>query len=314
MSQFWKQPYDKLTITISFSDQLGLGGTINAIAQVSATNLATQANATALIISGAPSISNNVNVSMVVQDGNAGNRFLIDTQIVSNAGDQFEDKSTLEIRGSSLDLTDLDAVKRRAEVTSTVDDEEIQDAITGFSQHILNFCGMASLNSVVSLDETYNGNGNQVLAMRSFPVVNLSAVVMNGVSLPLSAAWNQWGVYIHQSKKFIAMRGGIGAFSTFPYPSSYISPYRYGKGPVFMIGQGNIEVVYSAGYSGVPYDLEYAVRCVVALNYKRKAWQDQASRSTSVQGASMTTAYRNWNWPSEYENIFQFYQRKAIIT
>ena len=87
----------------------------------------------------------------------------------------------------------------------------------------------------------------------------------------------------------------------------------FGKGPVFLPGQGNIEVQYTAGYGDTPEDLEYAVRCVVALNYKRKGWQDQASRGVTTQGASSTTAYRTWAWPPEYDRVFEFYQRKAIL-
>lgn len=280
---------------------------------VTVTNLATQADATALVLNGAPQVVNNTAVGMTLQDGSAGQQFLIDTEITDISGDQYEDKSTLTILGSPLDLTTLDAVKRRAEVSSTVDDGEIQAAITGFSEHILQQSGVSSLNSVVPLDEFYDGKGTNRLFLRSFPVMNVSAVNMCGVSIPASGSWNQWGVVIDQSRKSISLRGGIGNFSTFPYPNAYTSPWGYGRGPVFMRGIQNIEVVYSAGYQGTPNDLEYAVRCIVAINYKRKAWQDQQSRSVSAQGSASTTRYRDWQWPPEYQYVLEYYQRKAII-
>jgi hypothetical protein len=140
---------------------------------------------------------------------------------------------------SAIDLTTLLAVKRRAEVGLTQpggvinpvpDDVEIQAAITGFSQHLLNCSGQGSLNSVVTLDEFYNGNGNNRLMLRSWPVLSLIAVNMSGVAFPLSNSTQNWGAYVGQGGRNIAIRGGVGNFSTFPYP--YI--YSPGKGPVFL--------------------------------------------------------------------------------
>jgi hypothetical protein len=245
----------------------------------------------------------------------AGYVLVIDATVGATPVYHTEQPVVLDTAGASVDLTTVDAVKQRAEVTSTSDDNEIQGAITGFSRFILNRCGVSSLNSIMSLDETYDGNGNSRLFLRSYPIQNVTAVIMNGVSIPLSAGFGSWGIFVEASQKSIGMRGGIGNFSTFPYPSYlYGSPY-YGnsRGPVFIRGQGNIEVQYSAGYNDTPEDLEYAVRCIVALNYKRKSWQDQASRGQMSAGASATTRFRDWTWPPEYENVIRFYQRKALV-
>jgi hypothetical protein len=285
---------------------------------------------------------------------------------------------------NTIDLTSLAAVKSRAEVKSTTDDAEIQASITAFSQWLLDFTGQASLNSVVAHDDVYDGNGNARLMLNNYPVLNVSSVTMNGVGVPVSSGANVWGYYVEQSKKSLGLRGGVGNFTTFPYPTPL--SYRE-RGPVFRRGQGNIEVVYSAGYSpslvqndvdnvtagtitlqeapwvadaGVtyypslnamahvssgpgpgeyavsnglyvfstsdegqlvaasyqinqpPFNLEYAVRCCVALNYKRKGWQDQKSRAVTTQGGSATTTYRDWDAPPEYMKVFEYYQRKAI--
>lgn len=285
---------------------------------------------------------------------------------------------------NAIDLTSLAAVKNRAEVQSNAADAEIQGAITAFSQWLLDFTGQASLNSVAAHDDVYDGNGNARLMLNNYPVLNVSSVTMNAAGIPASTAANVWGYYIEQSKKSLGLRGGVGSYSTFPYPTPLT--YRE-RGPVFLRGQGNIEVVYSAGYlpvlvqndvenvtagtialadapwvadAGVtyypslnvfakvssgprvgeyavsnglyvfsaadegqlvaasyqvnqaPFDLEYAVRCICALNYKRKGWQDQKSRAVSTQGGSATTAYRDWSWPPEHDKVFEYYQRKAI--
>ena len=297
----------------------------------------------------------------------------------------------MTISPNAIDLTTLANVKNRAEVTTSNDDADIQAAITAFSQWLLDFTGKTTLNSIASLTETYDGNGNQRLFLRSNPILTLTSVTMNGAGLPISSGQTAWGCYVDQSGKSIGLRGGIGQFSTFPYPTAYGTPYGgvRARGPVFYLGQQNIVVVYTAGYGPVsvtndvetiaantvtlaqgpwvadqgvsfypslvplakvanspvsgqyavtnglyvfatadegkqvllnyqinqaPYDLEYAVRCVVAINYKRKAWQDQKSRAVAAQGGgSATTSYRDWAWPPEYENIFQNYKRTSII-
>lgn len=287
-----------------------------------------------------------------------------------------------------IDLTTLAKVKSRAEAVGTNDDQDIQDAITAFSQWIIDYTGKASLNSVGSYDELYDGNGNSRMFLRNSPIQSLTQVIINGVSIPLSAAFGQWGAIIDQSKKSISLRGGIGNFSTFPYPS-YAAFRRNSGNPTFQQGIANIEVLYTAGqppatstnevvnvvaqtvalryapwasdggvryypsltplvnvpsapgvgqyavssglyvfnigdngnvvavtytYNAAPYDLEYAVRCAVAINYKRKSWQDQKSKATTSGGTAATTSYRDWTWPPECQLVFDHYKRLAIIT
>lgn len=211
---------------------------------------------------------------------------------------------------AAIDLSTLDAVKERAEVSSTNDDQEIQDAITGFSQYLLTRTGVASFNTVASYLETRDGNGADIMYVRNPPIVNVAAVVVFGISIPQAGPWPNWGYYVSDDARSIKIRSGSFPPSNFSYYTSY-NRQKYAKG--FPAGQGNVALSYFGGYTAVPYDLEYAVRCVVAINYKRKAWQDLDSKSQSVQGGSSTTRYRNWAWPPEYETVFRYYQRLAVI-
>lgn len=288
---------------------------------------------------------------------------------------------------NSIDLTTLANVKTRAEVTSTSDDPEIQSAITGFSTWLTNWTGRATLNSTVTLSEIYNGNGNQRLALRSYPIQSVSSVNVSGMQVPVSSGYQNWGVFIDQSGKFLCLRSGQGGASVYPAVANY-GWWQARGAPTFVIGIGNVSVTYTAGYPAVnvtneidtiaaqtltlqespwvadngvvyypsltpltkvasgpsagqysvsdglyvfnaadnaqqvavsyqinqaPFDLEYAVRCIVALNYKRKGWQDQESRGINSGGSSATTRYRGWDFPPEYWNIFQMYKRTSII-
>ena len=66
-----------------------------------------------------------------------------------------------------------------------------------------------------------------------------------------SSGPTSWGWYIETSRKSLGLRGGIGNFTTFPYPTNIWGNFggtgRQTKGPVFMNGQGNVEVIYTAG-------------------------------------------------------------------
>jgi hypothetical protein len=300
---------------------------------------------------------------------------------------------------NAIDLTTLVAVKQRATVGvqpngtifPTQDDNEIQAAITAFSAWLLDYTGQGSLNSTAVYTDVYDGNGNTKLFLRSYPIVNLTSVTIDGVSVPITTgqAFNSWGAFIDQSAKSIGVRGGIGANASYPY-QIYTQYGGIGRcGPTFNIGRANIVVEYTAGFTpltieneldtvnantitlqsapwvadgglkyypsftpltvvnasptvgeyavsdglyvfntgdntnvvavnyevnAAPQDLEYAVRCVVAINYKRKGWQDQEMRSVAAKDSTANTRYQSWTWPPEYDKIFQHYKRMALYS
>jgi hypothetical protein len=246
---------------------------------------------------------------------------VVDALVGGNQVYHNETPVVIETAGDSVDLTTVDAVKQKAglgvnpdgTLQPTPDDSEIQAAITCFSKWLLNYTGQATLNSIVMLDEFYDGYNNDKLFLRTYPIISLISVQMYGTTIPLSQGATSWGAYIGPSKKYIGLRGWLGNFTTFPYPN-YSVYGGYNQKPIFLKGQANIEVQYTAGYPDVPPDLEYAVRCVVSINYKRKSWQDQATRVVAGGGTSSTTRYQTWDWPPEYNRVFEHYKRQAIIT
>jgi hypothetical protein len=243
---------------------------------------------------------------------------VIDAQVASAQAYHFEQPVVVQTAGDSVDLTTVEAVKSRAEVNSSTDDADIQAAITGFSTYFLGLSGMSTLNSIVTLDEIYDGNGNNKLFLRTYPIRKINFVKIGPISPPMSPGTGQWGLYISTSKKYIGMRGGLGINRTFPTYMNWMNFGVFGgngRGPVFSLGTGNIQVNYDAGNPDTPADLEWAVRCIVAINYKRKAWQDQAQRAVNAGSVSAaTTTFRSWNWPPEYQAILDLYTRTSFIS
>jgi len=203
-----------------------------------------------------------------------------------------------------IDLVNLDQVKDYLglQTTNTDDDGLIQLLISGFSQFVLNKTGIKSFNSTSSYTDTYDGNGNQRLFLRQYPIVSLTSVTIGYYSCPISTSFGVPGVFVEDSRKSIAFRTAVGAFN----PPQSIYPYS------FTPGQGNIVVVYSAGYTFVPFDLQEMAMKVVAINYKRKDTIDQANKSiTSGGGTAGVLRYRDWAMPPECMETLRYYMRRA---
>lgn len=215
---------------------------------------------------------------------------------------------------SPEDLTTLTAVKNWAEIKKDDEDADIADCITAFGHYMLNRTGRDTLNVVKEFTEEYDGHGTSRLFLRNFPITALTSVMVNGISVQISLGYNLPGVYVDggRRKESIGFRDSAGGIS-----SSYMYPSVVAGGK-FLRGQANIQVVYRAGYAeaqtgfeftATPPDLEMAARKAVALNYKRKAWQDLRSKSLSAAGGAGTTSYYDWEFPPDVARVILDYCR-----
>jgi hypothetical protein len=69
-----------------------------------------------------------------------------------------------------------------------------------------------------------------------------------------------------------------------------------------------VQISYTA--TGVPYDIEMAVRQMVSVNYKRRSWIDQRAQQMG-QGAG-SIQFRDWEFPPEVRSVMEQYRRRAI--
>lgn len=230
---------------------------------------------------------------------------------------------------SALDLIDVEQVKEwlrtNKNPTGDADDDNIQLCITAVSSWWLGMTGLGNmnsvntaspLNSIVFYNETYNGNGSAQFFTRNSPIYASAtigstpyslAITINGVTVPQSTTFQQPGWVIDGDARSIWIRHGGGAgsgqYQTFGYPYG-------GQGGYFAKGIQNVNIQYPAGYAVTPLDIQLAVIQQVAMNYKRKDWIDQASKSMA-NGAG-TTSYRSWKIPPEAQWTLTKYQRVAM--
>ncbi len=226
---------------------------------------------------------------------------------------------------TTIDLTTLNRVKNYLgmSVGLTSDDGLIQDVITALSLEFMRRTGRGQTTGdnptqspfvqPVSYTEYYDGNGNQRLFLKNYPIVSVVTLAINGLTVPASTDifHKTPGFVIDGAQKSLALVSMAKALfpsaanrGFFSYSnSSYTWPGTFTR------GIQNIYVQYTAGYSSVPQDIDFAVRKWVALNYKRKGWIDQ--RSQAMAAGAGTISYRDWEMSPDIQEVIFHHTRLA---
>jgi hypothetical protein len=223
----------------------------------------------------------------------------------------------MSVTANPIDITTLAAVKAWAAIQSSNEDQIVQDAITAFSNYVLNFTGRGNadgsvpstspFNAVVSYDEFYDGNGNDRLLLRNWPIVTVTSVKDSGVTIPASSSTTSPGYTIDQDRKFLVLRYGGNSFTRGWGGYGYRGPQFSRTG--WSLGTQNVEVAYTAGFTVTPFDLEMCARKVVSLNYKRRQRIDQ--KSQAMAGGAGTVSFYDWQMDETDMQTLQFYRRRT---
>lgn len=151
----------------------------------------------------------------------------------------------------------LDEAKDTLNITSSADDAELQAFIDGITPVVAEIIGPVGVSS---FDEFYDGGRGASIALRNRPVVAVTAVT----------EW-QPDQFVLNYEPF-----GTSTYSNYGYRvdlSLGTVTRLYGGLPMpFWLGQGNIEVTYTAGYATIPDNVRQA-----ALEIIRVGWQPQQS-------------------------------------
>jgi uncharacterized phiE125 gp8 family phage protein len=171
-------------------------------------------------------------------------------------------------------LTTLEAVKSylKIDVSQTVDDTRLEDLINACSSAIENYCGRKFKEQTIS-DEDYNGTGTKYILLKQFPVKNISSVSIDGTVL----AADQYKI---KKSDGLLIRNNS----------------------VWPVGDINISVTYTAGFSEIPPDLELACRHFVMSFFKA----DVAAFSTTFSDGLV---FRADAMPAQVKMILQPYKK-----
>jgi len=165
------------------------------------------------------------------------------------------------------------------------DDTTLQTLITNGSAQVLQYINRPHILASVlgTLNEFYDGNDSDRLLPRSFPVISVSSVTIDSVSVPLAP--QPWLPGFLWDGRRILLRG----FS-------------------FSRGVQNVQLTYTAGYLNVPLDLKQAAIEAFALAYRQRTHIGEKSNS---MGGQVTLAFDISDVPPRSLNIFNQYRRLA---
>lgn len=134
---------------------------------------------------------------------------------------------------------------------------------------------------LASYVETRSGTGTTLLIPRQFPVVSVTQLSIDGVSIPA--------------------RGSSVIASGYFFDDDYI----YLNGYEFSRGRANVVITYQAGYSVVPFDVEQGVIEIVALRYRERDRIGLASKGLNGEQTNFILK----DIPASARMMFEQYKR-----
>lgn len=197
------------------------------------------------------------------------------------------------------DLCLLPDLKAWLNIQTTTEDVLLQNLITRGSLQMLRWMNR---DHIVATSYTENRDGNDAVFMlpRNFPLIAVSSVMVNGISIPGALDQVSSG-YVFDARK-IMLRGGSSAFySLGPYSSQY--QYRFTR------GFQNVQIFYQAGYASVPSDLSQAAIEGFAYVYRRRTHIGEDSNSASGQ---VTISFSKDMLPQSVLWTLEQYTRRAL--
>jgi len=163
-------------------------------------------------------------------------------------------------------LTNLDKVSDHLGIGSTdsAEDNLLVQLIEEVEQVVFEYTGRGEeLGQSLAFTEYYDGTGRHELWLRKFPVTSVTTLSVDGggyygkgtTPFPSSTDWTEGTEFaiplVEESEK---NRGKVVALGSVDFRTPSVWPR----------GTGNIKVIYRAGYSAAPRDLEMAVHMLVA--------------------------------------------------
>ena len=168
-----------------------------------------------------------------------------------------------------IDLTTVAAVNNLLSQTAGTDAALIQSEVTNLSRYILTRTSRSYLGGFRFYNETYNGNGSDILMLKNYPILSVASLVIGNTNIPESPDTNQsgWVIDTSGSGAALALRGwgrSTVGFSRWSVGDSQWSGYGnappLGQGPYsFYEGVMNVAVQYTAGFLLDAYSEQHIV-------------------------------------------------------
>jgi len=194
------------------------------------------------------------------------------------------------------DLTTVANVQAWLSLGSTVDAQVIQRLITSESVGIQNWLNRNI--AVQSYTEVRDGSGMGVgrysMVFTNYPVTAVASLTIDDNPIPASSD----GAVLVPGYAFDAYRIWL-AESGSAEDSGYSNQYYFNR------GRANVNIVYTAGFASVPFDIEQACIELVALRYNERSRVGLVSKGL----AGETTAFAQRAMSDSIMTKLRQYQR-----
>lgn len=187
------------------------------------------------------------------------------------------------------DLCALDDVKTYLGITTNAEDALIKALITQASAQIENYCNRTFAQTTYT--ETRNGRGSRTMFMRQIPIVSVTALTIDGVTVQASSNPQTYG-YVFDDER-IYLRGTSPSYGP------------YGQPDCFSRGVQNVVVTYTAGFSAIPGDVAQA--CIELVAWKR-AKRNRIDKTSETLGTQQTQAYSLADMPASVKSAINSYR------
>lgn len=185
-----------------------------------------------------------------------------------------------------MSLCALSDVKTYLGVTDTNSDSVLSALILNASSFIETYCNRVFLSA--SYTETRNGTGGQKLLLLNSPISAVSALTIDGYTVPPSPAALVPGFVFDQQVLYIRPGG---------YPREFVR------------GIQNVTVVYVAGFAAVPLDINQACVELIASKYAKRNRIDKRSETL---GTAQTIGFDLSDMPASVKAALAGYIRWGV--
>ena len=192
------------------------------------------------------------------------------------------------------DLTTIEDYKDFMGITSTKEDLKLTALVSSVSALVKSYCSRSFVDYVSTEKTEYITVDDNMysIALEEFPVISITSVEeRSGYTadyFELTEAAGQY--YLDTKTDSIVKTNGAYGFS------------NWYKGP------GSVKVVYNAGYTTVPGDLELAVFDLITYYYKSeyRGYKMLSGAATNAPGS--TSQYKNVSFPDHIKRVLDLYK------
>lgn len=178
-----------------------------------------------------------------------------------------------------MGLTTVANVKAYLGVAGSADDALIENLIDRVTNFIQKYCNRKFTKS--NYDEYYDGSGAGYLFLPNYPIVSVSLLEIDGIIKTST----DYAIYVDAG--MIRLKNG-----------------KFSEGVL------NVHVLYTAGYSTIPKDLEQACTELVAMKYYSRGTEKFGVTARNF-GEGGTISYER-TLPAEIADVLDLFKRRSV--